>query len=374
MLTWRDHRESAFIKRSPCSSTSNDNSLEERAIAPFYLCSSLSIHLFSSEPPCGDASMELLMAKLGPEASQPWTVQHSSQAGGDASSPSTILQGRTFFSSLGIMRRKPSRPDAEPTLSKSCTDKLAIKQLTSLLSFPANQFIAPTRNAYLSSLIVPAAKYEKVGYTRAFGQSGRLSPLPKIQLSTPFHPFEVLPLHRLHQPQFPFSKPTKLVRANSDSSSEQISEPRACKASNLSAVYIYHSYGSVQNSNGTVINETLINGVKQGQTINSPSSLRKASAISRANMLRLGRSIASLLLRDHPSTDLVLAANLQHLLDAQTYAEAKQATATTTTLRSRAKQILARVLSDVDASATPGTTAWPKNTGDDDWPPSPMDQ
>ncbi len=113
---------------------------------PFSIRDGVSIYLYCSKAPCGDASMELLMQEM--EDSTPWTRKDEVAAvpgelhedclpNGMEKSESVLpsLQGRGFFSDLGVVRRKPctttptpnsdsralmmdtARPDAPLTLS-----------------------------------------------------------------------------------------------------------------------------------------------------------------------------------------------------------------------------------------------------------------
>lgn len=123
--------------------------------------------------------MELTMAAQ--EDSTPWELPLPTASPPPASSTSQsddtpILHGRGYFSALGAVRRKPSRPDAPPTLSKSCSDKLSLKQCTSLLFSITSLLISP-QNAYLTSLVLPSSQHSSVACTRAFSSSGRLEPL-----------------------------------------------------------------------------------------------------------------------------------------------------------------------------------------------------
>jgi tRNA-specific adenosine deaminase 1 len=194
---------------------------------PFALNEGINLHMYCSEAPCmssnstlssfkshfltkvsgGDASMELTMASQ--EDSTPWSLPPST----DALSPETqhistsatepTLHGRSYFSALGIVRRKPSRPDAPPTLSKSCTDKLSLKQSTSLLSSLTSLLISPT-NIYIHTLILPSSQLSPTAVNRAFSSSGRLKPLSgkQWQGGYAFKPFRILGTSK----EFPFSR------------------------------------------------------------------------------------------------------------------------------------------------------------------------
>ncbi|KAL2069002.1 hypothetical protein VTL71DRAFT_15340 [Oculimacula yallundae] len=142
---------------------------------PFALNDGINLHMYCSEAPCGDSSMELTMAAQ--EDDTPWALPSEKDEDGvsPASEPG-VLHGRGYFSALGSVRRKPSRPDAPPSLSKSCSDKIALKQSTSLLTSITSLLISP-KNVYLHSLVLPSSQYSSVACTRAFSDSGRLSSL-----------------------------------------------------------------------------------------------------------------------------------------------------------------------------------------------------
>ncbi|KZZ93283.1 Adenosine deaminase/editase [Moelleriella libera RCEF 2490] len=147
---------------------------------PFHIKDNVRLHMYCSEAPCGDASMELTMAAQ--DDASPWDtcpapVDPSTGIGPGTGAGTTIVQsqqqqqqlllGRANFSQLGVVRRKPARGDAPPTLSKSCSDKLTLKQCTSLLSSLLSTLVSPS-NAYLATLILPASQYSAAGCQRAF--------------------------------------------------------------------------------------------------------------------------------------------------------------------------------------------------------------
>ncbi|AEO65309.1 uncharacterized protein THITE_2112167 [Thermothielavioides terrestris NRRL 8126] len=166
---------------------------------PFAWREELTLHMYCSEAPCGDASMELVMSSQ-PDAT-PWTIPASLSPAPSPTPPpppntvtttttesllptttptpaptqpattttsTPLLLGRGYFSRLGIVRRKPARPDSPPTLSKSCSDKLALKQCASLLGALAALLVSP-RGAYLATLVLPAAQYDAGACRRCFG-------------------------------------------------------------------------------------------------------------------------------------------------------------------------------------------------------------
>ena len=112
---------------------------------------SVRLHLYVSTLPCGDASNKLLefqraaqdqvagkQGALTPsELLQLHTdASESSTPSGSSSAPSDVVRGRassshtqatpSASSSSGSLRTKPGRPDSPPSISMSCSDKLAL--------------------------------------------------------------------------------------------------------------------------------------------------------------------------------------------------------------------------------------------------------
>lgn len=97
------------------------------------------IHLVVSHAPCGDASMSL----IGPQ----WegtAVEYAANS---------VVRGRSAPGMVGCVRTKPGRADSVKTLSKSCSDKLALKQINGLLCGVSRQVFE--KNMYLTDLWAP---------------------------------------------------------------------------------------------------------------------------------------------------------------------------------------------------------------------------
>lgn len=232
------------------------------AAHPFALRESVQIHMYCSEAPCGDASMELTMSAQSDPT--PWTTAPPRAVATTSQAP---LRGRANFSLLGAVRCKPSRPDAPPTLSKSCTDKLALKQATSLLSSFASLLICPA-NAYLHTLVLPASQIVPVACERAFSRSGRFAALLDSNIASwgggyTFRAFAVEPTAR----EFRWSR-------------RRVTAPDTPVPSNLSAVWT------------PAWQETLIGGVLQGRKQSDP---RGASRLCRRRGWALAVQIAAML-------------------------------------------------------------------------------
>ena len=243
------------------------NMAEARDTQPFEIDESLRIMMYCSEAPCGDASMELVMEAQ--EDSTPWPL-----AIPDEQATSGLL-GRGSFSQLGIVRRKPckyprsrilsatdsmhekARADSPVTLSKSCSDKIALKQCMSLLSSPLSLLISP-ENAYIDTLILSRDQYRQQACERAFGPFGRM--LPAVGLSWPgnynFRPF------RIETTEITFQYSRRAAGTNA----------KGCKGSNVSAVWTPNHQ------------ETIINGVLQGR---KQTDRMGASALSRVQIWNL---------------------------------------------------------------------------------------
>ncbi|KIW45260.1 uncharacterized protein PV06_03661 [Exophiala oligosperma] len=316
---------SPFLELDVTDPSGADQSLSLFPRPPLKLKPDVSIHFFTTEAPCGDASMEILMKSMGPDDREPWPVEEAALMN---------LQGRGHFSLLGYVRRKPARADADPSNSKSCTDKLAVKQYTSVLSFPADLFIQRTENAYIRTLTVYRDQYDPTGYQRAFGQAGRLSDVCHLGRL-----FRVDPLPE-DFPQFRYDK----TYTDSDSKGK-------AKVTNISALWIRYSGSSTAD-----VVEVLMNGVKSGfkQWDLRPA---KASVVSRCKLWQLACSMLDLI-RDEDRLDKVhrdaWANDLCRSLSAETYAAAKS-----THLRD--DQIKLRH----DITVALGN--WTKNGGDYSW-------
>lgn len=201
------------------------------------------LHMYCSEAPCGDASMELTMASQ--EDATPWEVAADGEGG---------LPGRGGFGQLGIVRRKPSRPDAPECRSKSCSDKLAQKQMTSVLNCLASLLISPER-AYLETFTVPGSQYVHEAWARCFSEKGRLKRLKDVETrgGYAFRPFKALTTSK----EFQYSR--RSLGPNGE-------QP---KPSNIAMAWSPHH------------DETIIGGIRQGCKLSNPVKDEAASKTSR---------------------------------------------------------------------------------------------
>jgi tRNA-specific adenosine deaminase 1 len=255
--------------------------------------------------------MENLMAAQ--DDASPWDVP--AEAAGEDEASSRQLPGRAYFSQLGVVRRKPARSDAPPTLSKSCSDKLALKQCTSLLASLTSLFVDPS-NVYISTLVLPEDQYSATACHRSFSATGRMSNIVDQVTGDgySFRPFSVATT----TVQFEYSR--RAVQSRSDN----------LTASNLAAAWTLSG-----------VEESVLGGVIQGH---KPFLPKGASSMSRRSMWQACRELAGKL-PEWPAIATQLAA--------ETYGQIKQCRLleTRSIAKARARDV-----------ALPG---WIQNTGDD---------
>ncbi|KAJ2996047.1 hypothetical protein NUW58_g1098 [Xylaria curta] len=289
---------------------------------PFAWREDVLLHMYCSEAPYrvltpaagGDASMELTMASQADAT--PWAVPGIPLQGKYSSpdsivptpaplEPNTVLPGRAYFSRLGIVRRKPSRGDAPPTLSKSCSDKLSLHQCTSLLSSLTSLLVSPD-HAYISTLILPVSQYSASGCRRAFSdghgtvegknEEARMASLAAQNRSQnrnsgyAFHPFDV----RTTGLEFVFSRRSAALRLSSSPSS--LSSPMELDVGsgpNIKIIPCNLSLAVTASSR----EETTLNGVLQGHKA-SEAHVRGASFTSRRRMWSLAAEVVGLIGND----------------------------------------------------------------------------
>ncbi|OAA62424.1 Adenosine deaminase/editase [Niveomyces insectorum RCEF 264] len=260
---------------------------------PFAWRDDVLLHMYCSEAPCGDASMELTMAAQDDAA--PWTVTAvESRANANNTDspqpPPLLLAGRGYFSELGTVRRKPARGDAPPTQSKSCSDKMALRQcvalpsgLTSLLVGPPPPplpFSPHRRNPlYLASVVLPASQYSETGCRRCFSADpdvGRMHPVAGRTWpgGYAFTPFAV----QTTRVEFAYSRRALDDSGFRSSAVSSSSSPPPHASSNVSVVWTRHG-----------VNECLVGGVLRGRRAFDPAG---ASAVSRRQLWLLAREVA----------------------------------------------------------------------------------
>jgi len=214
----------------------------------FLLKPGIQFAMYISEPPCGDASLELLIQ----EGDEEWT-NHTKLEG-------DVLRGRENFTLKGKVRTKPGRRDSPLTLSKSCSDKLALKQFTSMLNGITSSFVDP-KGMYLKYLVLPEHKFEISAMERCFHER--------------FNPHAIDNGYTLHKLEFLTTKETH------EFAKEESKQP----PSNTSLLYIPRYF----------FNESIVNSVKEGY-YQKRKMLRKngQSEVSRIQLFKLAAPLLDL--------------------------------------------------------------------------------
>ncbi|KAF8324469.1 uncharacterized protein EI90DRAFT_3292150 [Cantharellus anzutake] len=107
---------------------------------------SVSMHLYVSSIPCGDASMLALALDQDP------TVAALKDSGSRSDvQEGTAVRGRDNYFAFGALRTKPGRADSMPSISMSCSDKILKWALLGIQGAVASLRFQPM---YLSSIII----------------------------------------------------------------------------------------------------------------------------------------------------------------------------------------------------------------------------
>ena len=125
--------------------------------------------LYVSRLPCGDCSMDFLHETANIHGQDQLDISDDDPYQFVDPSNHSIIRGRLNYKRLGIVRTKPGRYDSEMTLSKSCSDKLCIKQVSSLLNCLTWSLFK--EKVFLDYLVIPRlTAQDKSSLERSFKQ------------------------------------------------------------------------------------------------------------------------------------------------------------------------------------------------------------
>ncbi|KAH8106293.1 adenosine deaminase/editase [Cristinia sonorae] len=148
--------------------------------------------LYVSTVPCGDASTRFLASFQDPEMA---ALKDSSQF--PTVAPGVASRGRDNYSLFGVLRTKPGRADSPPTLSMSCSDKIASWNILGIQGALGSKFLYPV---YVSDVVIGEVAPDvretvREDCERAFwGRLERIENLPSVyRLNRPTVCFTSLP-------------------------------------------------------------------------------------------------------------------------------------------------------------------------------------
>lgn len=142
----------------------------------------IKLGLYISELPCGDSSMNDKDLEDILKDNNVWNSKRIKTNNVE----NGIVRGRAGYNQLGCLRTKPGRADSLISLSKSCSDKLTVKQYTGILNSISSIFIDPI---YLDILILPKLKIEAYSSSICRSFRDRFIFSEKELLEEPLNPY-----------------------------------------------------------------------------------------------------------------------------------------------------------------------------------------
>ncbi|WOO81519.1 tRNA-specific adenosine deaminase TAD1 [Vanrija pseudolonga] len=94
----------------------------------FGLAPGVEVFLYVSALPCGDASTLHTAAHQPADAAEAFKNEAARRAASEQDTPpvpTEVVRGRNGYENYGAIRTKPGRPDSPPSISFSCSDKIA---------------------------------------------------------------------------------------------------------------------------------------------------------------------------------------------------------------------------------------------------------
>ncbi|KAF9908606.1 tRNA-specific adenosine deaminase 1 [Lobosporangium transversale] len=198
-----------------------------------------------------------------------------------------LRRGRVDYDSVGVLRTKPGRVDSEPTLSMSCSDKIARWNVLGITSALVAPFLKPI---FLQSIVI-CELFDTTALERAlFGRIKCCRCSDNSLQPTQLHPIDI---HKTTS-VFEFSKESITAKNEQEG---VMTPPVACPSS-ISWI-----------ASESLTTEVLVNGCKAGASARQPLQSKSRSRLCKLNMFKasvaLWKSLPSFNLKSSNQDNLV---------------------------------------------------------------------
>ncbi|KAI0698620.1 adenosine deaminase editase [Cytidiella melzeri] len=254
--------------------------IEREDEGKFRLRKGVRVHLYISTPPCGDASTRYL-ASFQDEA---MAALKDSGLRSDLAA-GTAARGRDNYLLYGVLRTKPGRADSPPTLSMSCSDKIASWSVLGVQGALAARVLMPI---YIDEVILGEVSEGMRDTVRADCERALWKRLQEIEESA------LRTGYSLHRPRVSFTS-FPFAHAKSTLSACLLDNPSSC---NDSLCWIA---GSLKSS------EVLINGLRRGVPPKHLWNPKFRPLLSKIALFGLYAQTASALGSPHKPNEVYLA-------------------------------------------------------------------